>query len=406
LWLFKTKSAPVPGSETKGELTDPTSESWGALTGLFSSSSSGVSVNAVSAMSCAPVNAAVNLIAGALGTLPVRMYRNGPTGRERVDDHPVLDLIDGLANSWQSAGKVRELATVDAILHGDGFVFVNKVGRNPVELIYMRRDKVAVEYDIDTSEPSYRIGAQVYGPDRVIHIQNLSLDGERGFGLLRSGRDAIGLMIALERTSARLQRNSARPGGILSFKSQLRPEAVKRIGESWRAAHGGDGNGGVAVVDNSGEYKPVTFTAVEGQHVEQMQFSVQQIARLTGVPTTLLQDLSKGNFANTEQQSLTFLQHGLLPWLSEWTDAYARTLLTKAERKQYSFDFDVDALLRADTQARAAAFASLRSSGVLTGNDCRRELNLPSRPDGDSLTSPYTTAGNDNQKPERDADAA
>jgi hypothetical protein len=46
---------------------------------------------------------------------------------------------------------------------------------------------------------------------------------------------------------------------------------------------------------------------------------------------------------------------------------------------------------------------------VLTGNDCRRELNLPALPDGDTLTSPYTTAGkqpeasNDNQKPDKEA---
>lgn len=302
---------------------------------------------------------------------------------------------------------MRELVTTDAILHGDGFAFVNKVGRKPVELIYLRREKVIVEYDPDTSEPSYRLGQQVYGPDRVIHVQNLSLDGERGLGLLRAGRDAIGLAILLERTSARLFRNNSRPGGVLSFKGQLRKDTVERIGASWRAAHGGDAAGGVAVLDNQGEYRPIAFTGVESQHAEQRQFAIQEIARLTGVPVTLLNDLSKGTFSNVEQQSLHFIMHALLPWLSEWTDGYARTLLTKAERRQFSFQFDVDDLLRADTQARASAFASYRAAGVLTGNDCRRELNLPALPDGDTLASPYTTAGkqpeasNDN-KPEKE----
>jgi HK97 family phage portal protein len=404
LWPFKTKSAePV---ETKSELTDPTSESWQSLTGLFSSSAAGVPVTAESAMRCAAVNAAVSLIAGAVGTLPVRLYREGTDGREAITDHPAVDLVDGFANAWHSAGKVRELVTTDAILHGDGFAFVSKVGRKPVELLYLRRDRVVVEFDPDTSEPSYRVGQQVYGPDRIVHIQNLSLDGERGLGLLRAGRDAIGLAILLERTSARLFKNNSRPGGVLTFKGQLRKDTVERIGASWRAAHGGDGQGGVAVLDNAGEYKPVAFTGVESQQVEQMQFSIQQIARLTGVPVTLLNDLSKGTYSNVEQQALAFLQHGLLPWLSEWVDAYTRTLLTKAERKTLSFEFDVDALLKADTQARASSFASLRAAGVITGNDARRELNLPALPDGDTLTSPYTTAGNDNQKPEGNADAA
>lgn len=402
IWPFNKKTAEPP--EAKG-LTDPGSESWEALAGLFTSSSTGVPVNAESAMRCAPVNAAVNLLASAVGTLPVRMFRNIAAGREEVTDHPAADLVDGFANDWHSAGKIRELATTDAILHGDGFVFVNKVAKRPAELLYLRRDKIAVEY-LDSGEPRYKIGGETFGPDRVIHIQNISLDGERGLGLLRSGRDAIGLAILLERSAARLFRNGARPGGVLSFKGTLRKETVERIGASWRAAHGGDNSGGVAVLDNQGEYKPIAFTSVEAQHNEQRLYALGEIARLTGVPVTLLQDLSHGNFANTEQQSLTFLQHGLLPWLSEWTDAYTRTLLTRAERRQYSFDFDVDDLLRADTQARASSFASLRAAGIITGNDARRELNLPALPDGDSLSSPYTTAGNDNRKPEGNADAA
>lgn len=392
IWPFNRKSTEPPEAKS---LTDPESESWQSLTGLFSSSSTGVPVNAESAMRVPAVNAAVSLIAGAAGTLPVRLYRDGPSGREAATDHAAADLVNGFANDWHSAGKVRELVTTDAILHGDGFVFVNKVGKRPAELLYLRRDKIVVEY-ADTGEPRYKIGGETFGPDRVIHIQNLSLDGERGLGLLRAGRDAIGLAILLERSAARLFRNGARPGGVLSFKGTLRKETVERIGASWRAAHGGDNSGGVAVLDNQGEYRPIAFTSVEAQHNEQRLYALGEIARLTGVPVTLLQDLSHGNFANTEQQSLTFLQHGLLPWLSEWTDAYSRTLLTRAERRQYSFDFDVDDLLRADTQARASSFASLRAAGIVTGNDCRRELNLPALPDGDSLASPYTTAGNDN----------
>jgi HK97 family phage portal protein len=308
VWPFRKPAEPP---EAKS-LTDPESESWQSLTGLFSSSAAGVPVNAESAMRVPAVHAAVSLIAGAAGTLPVRLYREGTDGREAVTDHPAVDLVDGFANAWHSAGKVRELVTTDAILHGDGFAFVNKVGRKPVELIYLRRDKVVVEYDPDTSEPSYRLGQQVYGPDRVLHIQNLSLDGERGLGLLRAGRDAIGLAILLERTSARLFRNNSRPGGVLSFKGQLRKDTVARIGESWNSAHGGDKAGGVAVLDNQGEYKPDQLSpSVESQHAEQMQFAIQQIARLTGVPVTLLNDLSKGTFSNVEQQALAFLQHGL-----------------------------------------------------------------------------------------------
>jgi phage portal protein BeeE len=91
----------------------------------------------------------------------------------------------------------------------------------------------------------------------------------------------------------------------------------------------------------------------------------------------------------------------LLPWLRSWTDAYARTLLSREERATHSFEFIVDDLLRADTAARAEAYSKFRSAGVMTANDVRRLENMPPLADGDVLQNPFTTSGrapaNDNQ---------
>lgn len=281
-----------------------------------------------------------------------------------------------------------------------------KVGGKPVELLHLKRSEVAVEY-LDSGEPRYKVGETRYRPDQILHVQAPSLDGKTGLGLLRSGREAIGLAILLERTSARLFRNNSRPGGIITMKGQASAKTVERVGLMWKATQGGDNIGGVAVVDQDGDYKPIAFTSIESQHQEQRNFSIGEIARLTRVPLTMLQELTHGSFANTEQQNLQFLQLCLLPWLKAWTDAYRRCLLTKEERSTHSIEFVVDDLLRADTAARAGAYAQFRSAGVMTSNDCRRRENLPPLPDGDTLASPYTTPGtaaNDNE-PEKEAAA-
>ncbi|TCK27988.1 HK97 family phage portal protein [Ancylobacter aquaticus] len=399
MWPFN-RPAPV---ETKSDLTDPTSDSWEALTAALASSTTGVTVSAESAMRCAPVNAAVTLICQSIGTLPCKVYRKDGDGKDVDDTHPAYALIHDEANEWQSAGKVRELVTADALLHGDGYAFVSRGGNRPFAIIYLPRDKVGLNH-LDTGEPRYTIGGRVYTPADVIHVQAPSLGGKTGLGLLRAGVDAIGLAILLERTSASLFKNNSRPGGVLSFKSQLRKETVERVGAAWRAAHGGGKSGGIAVVDGGGEYTPIAFTSVEAQHIEQRNFAIAEIARLTRVPVTMLQELSKGTFANTEQQALQFLQLCLLPWLKAWTDAYRRTLLTVEERATHSLEFIVDDLLRADTATRAEAYAKFRAMGAMTSNDVRRRENLPALPDGDTLGSPYTTPGapapaNDNPEP-------
>ncbi|UYQ70658.1 phage portal protein [Pelagibacterium flavum] len=391
-------------SETKAELTDPTSESWAALLGLFSPNSSGVSINAHVAMKVPAVNAAVTAIVTSIGTLPCKVYEREEDGKSAATNHVAYTLVHDEANDWQSAGKVRELVTIDAIFHGDGFAFVNKIGTKPAEILHQPRANVTVQY-LESGEPRYKIGQDIYGPDQIIHVQAPSLDGKCGMGLLASGGEAIGLAVQLEQTAARLFKNNARPGGVLSFAGKLTKDTVQRIGESWRNAHGGDKAGGVAVLDNAGTYSPIAFTSVESQHLEQRSFQIAEIARLTGVPVTMLQSLERGTFANTEQQALQFLQMCLLPWLKAWTDAYRRTLLTKAERATHVIDFVVDDLLRADIATRAEAYGKFRSMGAFTSNDVRRRENMPALPDGDSLASPYTTPGaaNDNNTNREDA---
>ena len=391
MWPF-TKPAPP---EIKSELTDPTSESWEALAGAFAGSTTGIAITAESAMRVPAVNAAVTLITTSIGTLPCKVYRQVGDGKESDPQHAGYALVHDEANDWQSAGKVRELITIDAMLHGDGFGFVNRVADQPAEILHLPRSKVTVEHR-DDGTLRYKVGERYYGPADIIHIQAPSLDGKRGLGLLNAGREAIGLAILLERTSARLFRNNSRPGGVLSFSGKLTKDAALRIGESWRAAHGGDKSGGTAVVDNSGSYTPIAFTSVESQHAEQRNFAIGEIARLTRVPVTMLQELSKGTFANTEQQALQFLQLCLLPWLKSWTDAYRRTLLSKAERLTHSVEFIVDDLLRADTATRAEAYQKFRSMGAFTANDVRRRESMPALPEGDVLASPYTTPANSN----------
>ncbi|WOC15397.1 phage portal protein [Pseudochrobactrum sp. MP213Fo] len=402
MWPFNTKSA-EPAEETKSELTDPTSESWGVLGGLFGNPA-GIAVNADVAMRVPAVNCAVSLIAGSVSTLPCKVYEQDGDGKQSANNHAAYALVHDEANEWQSAGKVRELITIDAVLHGDGFGFVNKVGIKPAEILHLPSDKVVVEY-LDSGEPRYKVGTTTYRADQVIHLQAPSVDGKTGLGLLRAGREAIGLSVLLERTSARLFKNNSRPGGVLSFKGQLQKSTVVRIAESWRTSQGGDKAGGVAVIDQAGEYKPIAFTSVESQHQEQRNFSIGEISRLTRVPVTMLQELSKGTFQNVEQQSLQFLQLCLLPWLKSWTDAYRRTLLTKDERRTHSIEFVVDDLLRADTGTRAEAYQKFRSMGAFTANDVRRRESMPALPDGDTLQSPYTIAANQNNEKPKEAAA-
>lgn len=365
-----------------------------------SATASKVRVSPQTAMRCASVKRAVDLIGSTVGNLPVRLYKLGASEeRQPANDHPAARIVRGWANVFTPARKFRENLTRDALLHGDGFAAVtrNSAGK-PIDLTHLPPGSVAVEADPVTREPVYTVtldgGAVVMHWRDVLHVMAPSLDGITGASAVHLGREPIGLALTLEAHAARLFGNGARPGGILSSDKAVPDDARARMKRNWNEAFNGEGSGSTAITEHGVTYKPITLSAVDAEFNATRRHQVREIANVFGIPATLLGDLDSATFSNAEALGQAFRDETILPWVSAWEDAYARALLTEEERDTHLFAFDLDALDRADLSAKAEATAKRRAAGITTANEERRTLNLPAIPgEGDVLGSPYTTPG-------------
>jgi HK97 family phage portal protein len=199
-----------------------------------STTNAGVLVSPRTAMSCAPVRAAVRAISEAIGQLPAYVYKRGPSGeKQRAPDHPAQRLLDGVANDWTPAGKLREDVTQDAALYPyGGFAYLNWVDGKPYELIRLDPERSAVVIDYSNLEPQYAVKEDGKSPARIIprqnilHIPSPSLQGR---GMVIEGREAIALAIVLEQYAARLFGNSARPSGVITTKGNLSATALAAV---------------------------------------------------------------------------------------------------------------------------------------------------------------------------------
>ncbi|HWK35115.1 phage major capsid protein [Sphingomonas sp.] len=148
-----------------------------ALLDLFGATpaASGISVTPANAMRSPAVRAAVEAISEAVGGLPLHVYERGTDNdRSRATDHPAYAILHDQANDWTDAHSFREQLTRDALLHGNGFAFINRVGGEPRELIRFSPPAVSVELDRTTCEPLYRVtgdkGQRVYDRRDILHI--------------------------------------------------------------------------------------------------------------------------------------------------------------------------------------------------------------------------------------------
>lgn len=370
--------------------------------------SSGVNVNAASAMRCTAVRAAVQTIAEAVGQLPVHVFDRETKERDAVD--PVAVLLNGQANEWTSASDMREILTRDALLHGDGLAAIVRVDGKPKELVRYRPGQVTISAD-EWGGPVYRKGDRVIPRADVFHIKAPSLDGIKGEAPIQQAREAIGLAILLESHTANLFANGAQPGGVIEIPAGLGDDGLKKLRAAWRAAHeGADKAGKTAVLWDGAKYNAITFDPVSSQLLELRKFSISEIGRAFSIPVTFLGDLEKATWSNAESMNRQFLQMTLLPWLKRWEGEIALKLFTATEREQRYAEFMTDGLLRADFAARMTGYSQAISARFLSPNEARAAENRPPYAGGEKFENPNTTSSapkpaNDN-KPPNDKEAA
>jgi HK97 family phage portal protein len=223
----------------------------------------------------------------------------------------------------------------------------------------------------------------VYTQDAIMQIRGMSDDGVNGMSMIDLARDAIGLARACEIHGATFFGNGARPGVILSTDQMLSPEAAENTRNQWERAHrGADRSNRTAVLQGGLKVNELGGNNQESQFLEARRFQTEEICRVFGVPPHLAGDLSRSSFSNIEQQSLDYLQNGLMPWLRRIESAIARDLLDGDD--EYFAEFDTRGVLRADAAGRSAYYNTLWNLGVASVNEIRSWENMNPVEGGDT----------------------
>jgi len=382
----------------------------------------GVQVSERNAETIAAVYRAVSVLAGAVATLPLKLYRRADDGgREEATDHPLYGLLHDRPNPLMTSVMFREALMRWLLLYGNAYAEIEYGRDGTVRALWpLPSDIVSVEVDL-SREPvdlkvRYRVrlesgGEKILPRYAVLHIRALGT-GLVGLSPVRLMRETLGVAKAAEQYGAKVFANDASVGVVLSHPAKLSDEAVQRIRRQWTELHAGLSNAHrVAVLEEGMKAERIGLPPEDAQFLQTRQFEVAEIARIFGVPPHLLFDLSRGTYSNNEQLSLEFLQHSLRPWLVRWEQEIQHTLLLPSERGRYYAEFVVDGLLRADTESRYRAYAIGRQWGWLSANDVRRRENMPPIEGGDTFLVPLNMlqtgpGGTRPVDPERAAPAA
>ena len=339
-------------------------------------------VSVATALTSTPVWAAVNLIAGTIGSLPLILYReleNG--GKERATDLPLYDLLRWSPNAFQTAVEFMEMGQGHLCMRGNAFarLEVNRADEL-VGIVPLHPDRMKLKLlDDGVIEYHYKQGIgtpRVFSSEEIMHVKGLSSDGLIGYSPITVGAGTLALSKAAERYGSRFFENSATPSGILSHPGKLKPEARSNIKKSWQSAHGSGKQHSVALLEEGLAWTAMSVSPEEAQFLETRKFQAEEVARLFNVPPHLLMLLDRSTFSNVVEQNKSFAINCVRPWAIRWEQAIRKSILERFGDRSLETELEMDALLRPDTMARAQANAILLQNGALTIDEWRARENL------------------------------
>lgn len=372
---------------------------------LFGRTTSGKNVNEMTALQTTAVYACVRILAEAIASLPIHVYKYTDEGKEQDVNHQLYYLLHDEPNPDMTSFVFRETLMTHLLIWGNAYAQIIRDGRGQVLALYpllpdrvsvKRDDKGELYYVYQRSEednPNFKDkGNIILKKSEVLHVPGLGFDGLIGYSPIAMAKNAVGMTLATEEYGASFFANGANPGGVLEHPGILKDPS--KVRESWNQVYQGTNNSHkVAVLEEGMSYKTIGIPPNEAQFLETRKFQINEIARLYRIPPHMVGDLEKSSFSNIEQQSLEFVKYTLDPWVVRFEQAFQKALLLPDEKKNYFIKFNVDGLLRGDYQSRMNGYAIGRQNGWLSTNDIRRleDMNPLSKEEGGDL---YLVNGN------------
>jgi HK97 family phage portal protein len=345
-------------------------------------------VNSETAMRTSAVYACVTLIAQTIASLPLKVYRRVDGDAVEVPDHPAYYLLHDEPNPAMTSTVWREFLVANLLLGGNAYAAIGRTKGGtlldlfpiPYSYVHPRRVNGRNLYKVDLPGG----GSELLDQSDMLHIPGLSFDGLTGLSVIsHAAREAVGLALATEEHGGRVFSNGASLKTVLKHPKNISKPAQDRLRTQFEEQHAGLSNAAKTLLLEEGmDVSVVSMTMEDAQYLETRRFQVEDIARFFRVPPHLIGHTDKQTSwgSGIEQMLLGFLTFTLVPWLVRFEQEFNRKLFP---RSPFYAQFKTQGLLRGDSQARAAYYASGHQHGWLSINEIRAAEDMNRIPGGD-----------------------
>ncbi len=358
--------------------------------------------------------ACLKVLTEAIGKLPLKIQQFTENGGIRIArEHPYYRMLNERPNRYMTASSFWGTCEQYRDDRGNAYVWIDtRDPRNP-QLWHLDPSSVQVYYDnarklSDVVDVYYRYtttsGTVTLSSEEVLHFRShYTEDGITGISV----RDQLSATLRGNIKAQEFINKTIESGmtakSVLNYTGSLSDINVQAlVKEVTRYAKGEMKDKGIDQIipmPVGFSLTPLNLKLADSQFLELRQYSALQIASAFGVKPYQVGDYTKSSYASAEAQQLSFLVDTLLFIVKQYEEELTYKLLTNEEvAKGYHIKFNVAVMLRADQKTQIETLSAAVSNFLMSPNEARERLDLPSKEGGDQLigngsTIPITAVG-------------
>ena len=280
-------------------------------------------------------------------------------------------------NRYMSGFEFRRVMTLHATLYGNAFALINRTqGGELFELMPMDADSVSL--DLTGREPVYR--TRVFGDlsvDQVLHIRTMGWNGMWGEAPTRVCRNSLTVLAAQEQSQLKAMENAGQPKLALVHPGALNDKQRQMVAEQYVKQHAGSANAGRPLVLGDNMRVDRISSTFDNDGIDAARrYSVQDVARIFGVPVSYLSEHSQNAYGSMEWLGRMYVDHCMRHWAAMWESEIRMKL--SGQFSEVTWDFD--ALQRPSLAEQMAALRTGVEAGFITRNEARARLDLDPLP--------------------------
>jgi HK97 family phage portal protein len=368
-----------------------TLSAWRQVNNFTGTRSGGAFANPWEAMGVPAVYACVDKIAKACATLPKQAYDLlDPERPVRMWDSPVGKMLAGRPNGYQTGYAFWHLAHSRKPLWGNFYAEIQRDSRTDEAIGLWPLLSQECTPELVAGKKTYRVGGKTVADEDIFHIMSPGFNGIEGISVIALHRAAVNASVAMQGFTESFYTNGTRLSGALETDSELTAEAAARLRENWQSVYSGVDNAGkVAILEQGLKFNPFTMPLGDAEFVATNRLQIAQIARMFDMPLHKLGEMDGAKYNNVEQGNIAYVIDCIEPHIEQTCQELNLKIFAPADRGRCEIRFPTAELLQGDMLSRMQALGAARQWSLLTINEARASMGLPSiGPEGDVLFQP------------------